>query len=263
MIRIFLLFIYVALFFPSCAVSQDKSKVVKDDSPCKNCLQADYVMGKFDPSKHPDFIEIPVRYADREGRFLRRDVMDAFVKMFEAARTGGITLQIRSATRNFEAQKKIWEDKWFGRRILEDGTNAMKDIPDEKTRALKILEYSSMPGTSRHHWGTDIDLNAFTNDYFESGEGLKIYTWLQENARLYGFCQTYTSFDTQRPTGYQPEKWHWSYVPVSAGLTEWAGKNLDDVMISGFAGSHTAKEIHIVEKYVLGIHPQCTGIPEK
>ena len=258
-----ILYLFLILFSTSCVISQDKTTRMKVHFPCTNCLQAEYIMGKFDPSKHPDFMEIPARYSDMEGRYLRRDVMDAFIVMFEAARSAGITLQIRSATRDFEAQKKIWEDKWYGRRILEDGINAMKDIPDEKKRALKILEYSSMPGTSRHHWGTDIDLNSFTNDYFDSGEGLRIYTWLQENARFYGFCQTYTSFDTSRTTGYQPEKWHWSYIPVSARLTEWAGNNLDDSKISGFAGSHTAKEIQVVANYVLGIHPACTGTPEK
>ena len=33
-----------------------------------------YVMGHFDPSTHPDFVEIPIRYADRGGLFLRKDV---------------------------------------------------------------------------------------------------------------------------------------------------------------------------------------------
>lgn len=257
------LYVFVVLVSTSCVVSQDKSHALKDNISCANCLQTDYIMGKFDPSKHPDFAEIPLLYGDRDGLFLRRDVLNAFVQMYEAASSAGIKLQVRSATRNFDAQKKIWEDKWFGRKNLEGGINAMKDISDDKKRALKILEYSSMPGTSRHHWGTDIDLNAFTNDYFESGEGLKVYKWLQENAGFFGFCQTYTSFDKQRSSGYQPEKWHWSYIPVSARLTAWAGNNIDDSMISGFAGSHTAKEIRVVKKYVLGINPACIGTSEK
>jgi LAS superfamily LD-carboxypeptidase LdcB len=189
---------------------------------------------------------------------MRKDVFAAYKKMYDQAKKEGIHLVIRSATRNFSAQKKIWEDKWFGRRILDDGVNAFTEIKDEKQRALKILEYSSMPGTSRHHWGTDIDLNAFTNEYFEKGEGLKVYNWLQEKAGLFGFCQTYTPFDVKRPVGYQCEKWHWSYTPLSAGLTEWAKSNVKDNMMTGFAGSETAREIGIVQNYILGINPDCT-----
>jgi D-alanyl-D-alanine carboxypeptidase len=222
-----------------------------------DCISASYIMGQFDPSVHPDFVEIPTQFADQKGRFIRKEVLEAFEKMFHAAKKEGVHLVIKSATRNFDAQKKIWEDKWFGRKILEDGTNAWKDIHHETQRALKILEYSSMPGTSRHHWGTDIDLNAFTNSFFEKGEGLKIYQWLQNNAAKFGFCQTYTSFDQNRKTGYQPEKWHWSYTPVSVPLTRWAQNNLSDTMISGFAGCETAGQIKIVQNYILGIHSDC------
>ena len=49
-----------------------------------------------------------------------------------------------------------------------------------------------MPSTSRHHWGTDIDLNSLNNSYFSSGKGLKEYDWLTTNANHYGFYQVYT-----------------------------------------------------------------------
>ncbi|MBK8620850.1 MAG: M15 family metallopeptidase [Saprospiraceae bacterium] len=216
-----------------------------------------YVTGKFDPAGHPEFMLIPEVYADQNGRYIRKDVFEAYKKMYAAAKKEGIHLVIISATRNFEAQKKIWEDKWFGRRLLEGGINALTDISDDSARARKILEYSSMPGTSRHHWGTDIDLNALQNDYFAKGEGKKIYQWLEINAADFGFCQTYTSFGIGRKSGYQEEKWHWSFTPVSRPLTEWAEKHFKDSMISGFAGSHTAISLNIVEKYVLGINQQC------
>ncbi|MBK6785752.1 MAG: D-alanyl-D-alanine carboxypeptidase family protein [Saprospiraceae bacterium] len=45
---------------------------------------------------------------------------------------------------------------------------------------------------------------------------MKVITWLLKNSASYGFCMTYTKFDAQRTTGYQPEKWHWSFTPVSA-----------------------------------------------
>ncbi len=50
-----------------------------------------------------------------------------------------------------------------------------------------------MPGTSRHHWGTEIDLNALNNKWFENGKGLKVYQLAYKNAAQYGFHQPYTA----------------------------------------------------------------------
>ena len=114
-----------------------------------------------------------------------------------------------------------------------------------------------MPGSSRHHWGTDIDLNAFENSWFESGEGLKLYNWLQANAANYGFCQVYTKKGNARPTGYEEEKWHWSFKPLASQFTAFAKTNLKADAFSGFKGAKTAKAVNIVNDYMLGINPKC------
>ncbi|NJK84500.1 MAG: M15 family metallopeptidase [Saprospiraceae bacterium] len=64
-----------------------------------------YLMGKFDPTQHSDFVLIAPEYADREGMYLRSDTYAAFKQMHSDALKEGIKLVIRSATRNFEAQK--------------------------------------------------------------------------------------------------------------------------------------------------------------
>ncbi len=220
-------------------------------------LDTDYCMGRFEPKSHSDFKLIPIKYADREGMYLRKDVFEAFEKMFEASKKDGIKLQIRSATRNFNYQKGIWERKWTGATVLSDGTNVAKDLNSPKEKALKILEYSSMPGTSRHHWGTDIDLNSFSNSYFEKGEGKLLYDWMLKHAHSYGFCQPYTAKGPSRPNGYNEEKWHWSYMPIAKLLTTHAKTDLEDRMIEGFKGAKTAVEIGVIEKYVLGINEAC------
>lgn len=217
----------------------------------------DYIMGKFDPVAHPDFMLIPAQYRDEDIRYIRKDVMEGFIKMYESAAKDGIRIVIRSATRNFENQKRIWENKWTGKTILEDGTNAAKDIQDDLSRAKKILEYSSMPGTSRHHWGTDLDFNSFDNQWFESGEGLALYQWLTTHAHQYGFCQTYTKMGTDRNTGYFEEKWHWTYMPVSQEITRQAKEKIKNEMIQGFLGAETATQIDIVKNFILGISPSC------
>jgi len=134
--------------------------------------------------------------------------------MYNAAKADGIDLVVRSATRNFSYQRGIWERKWSGKTKLSDGVNAATDITVDRDRAVKIMNYSAMPGASRHHWGTDIDLNSFNNSYFESGTGLKVYKWLEQNAHKYGYCRPYTPKNNGR-TGYEEEKWHWSYTPLS------------------------------------------------
>ena len=216
----------------------------------------DYIMGKFEPATHPDFTEINPPFSD-EKRYVRKDVLAAFVKMYDAAKADGINLKVESATRNFANQKRIWEAKWTGKRLIEGGKDATKAWPNPKDRALTILKWSSMPGTSRHHWGTDIDINQFENEYFESGKGLKEYEWLLANGAKFGFCQVYTPKDAARPTGYNEEKWHWTYMPVSQKITQLAKQNLRDEMISGFAGSEVAAEVGMVKNFVLGINQGC------
>lgn len=217
----------------------------------------DYLMGKFEPRKHPDFTRIGKKYASNGGMWMRKDAYDSFIEMHTAAKKAGINLRIISAVRPFYHQKRIWEAKWTGKRQV-DGKMLPKEVTEgAENRALKILRWSSMPGTSRHHWGTDIDLNDLNNSYFERGKGAKIYKWLTENAFDYGFCQVYSPKDAARPDGYQEEKWHWSYLPVSQKLTQLYKEKIQNKDISGFEGAESAELIDVVEKYVLGINQSC------
>ena len=218
----------------------------------------DYLRGRFNPAKHPDFVKVDAKYTDGDPYRLHKETYAAFEHMHAAAKADGIDLVMVSATRNFDRQRSIWEAKWTGKRLVDGGENLAKTTPDPKARALRILRWSSMPGTSRHHWGTDIDLNDLENAYFESGKGLKVYEWLPAHAAEYGFCQPYSpKGEGGRPHGYNEEKWHWSYLPLALQLTELAKTQLSDEEISGFEGSETAPMIGVVEKYVLGINPAC------
>jgi hypothetical protein len=114
-----------------------------------------------------------------------------------------------------------------------------------------------MPGTSRHHWGTDIDINSVENAYFETKKGSSEYQWLSQNAYKYGFCQTYTAKGKNRPKGYNEEPWHWSYLPLSKTCLTKYIEQIDDSQLKGFLGSETAVEIKVVENYVKGINKDC------
>ena len=258
------LIITLCLFaFISCKKESTKVESVSDVPQSNEVLEIDpsinvnFITGRFQPSEDSTFIKIPTQYADREGLYMKKEAFNSFLLMYEHAQKDGIKLIIRSAARDFNYQKGIWERKWTGQTILSSGENAATDFNNDSIRATKILEYSSMPGTSRHHWGTDIDLNNFNNSWFESGEGLKLFNWLEENAHNYGFCRPYTKKGSRRPFGYNEEKWHWSYTPLSDKYTSFAKENLNNKDIEGFMGSHVSSNIDVVEKYVLGINQNC------
>ena len=216
-----------------------------------------FLMGQFSASKRNDFVRINKRYASRSGMYLQKLPYDAFKAMHAEAKQSGITLKILSASRSFYHQKSIWEAKWNGKRRVGGIRNIKRTIKDPIKRAQKILEYSSMPGSSRHHWGTEVDLNAFNNSYFQKGQGKKVYNWLVKNAPRYGFCQPYTQKNASRPHGYNEEKWHWSFKPLAANYTRQAQLRLNDNIFNGFDGSKTATRIGIINRYVLGIHANC------
>jgi D-alanyl-D-alanine carboxypeptidase len=219
-------------------------------------VDENYLLGMFDPTTHPDFVAIKQEHTTKTSAYLRKDTYEAFIRMHDAAKKEGINLIIVSATRNFYSQKGIWENKWTGATIVE-GKNLAKEVPDTVERAKYILLYSSMPGTSRHHWGTDIDINELNDGYFLKGQGKKEYEWLTSHAHEYGFCQPYSKKGTDRETGYEEEKWHWSYMPVSGQLIEQYKTKITYASIQGFKGSGTGKLIDVIKNYVLGIASKC------
>ena len=139
----------------------------------------------------------------------------AFKKMEAAAKRDGIHLKIVSAYRGFERQKLIWNNKY------EKFTN---DFSLEPEKAIsEIIRFSTVPGTSRHHWGTDIDIidgnfpdeeNVLVSEKFEK-DGLfyKLKNWLDNNSENFGFYLTYTNDKNRK--GFEFEPWHYSYKPVS------------------------------------------------
>ena len=165
---------------------------------------------------------------------------------------------IISSTRTFTEQKQIWENKWNGKTLV-DGKNLALTSADPIERAKIILRYSSMPGSSRHHWGSDIDLNSLDPKWFATTDGQKLYAWLSTHAKEFGFCQPYSAKGTLRPDGYEEEKWHWSYLPIALPMLAAYRDSIHYADIIGFAGSETAPKIKIIESYVLGIAEECGG----
>lgn len=235
-------------------------KLFKEEQILKAKIEAEeklYLMGKFDPSTREDFAPVPEAYnVGGYKMYLRKETLDAFSKMRESAKKDGINLSIASATRNFEYQKNLWNNKWSGYTLVE-GKNLSKSIPDGLERFKKILEYSATPSTSRHHWGTDLDINNANPAYFKGKEGKKVYEWLTQNAFSFGFCQPYNLKNNIRPSGYNEEKWHWSYLPLSKDFTQKYKNLIKEEDINGFQGDIQALKLNLINDYVLGINPEC------
>ncbi|NPV02546.1 MAG: M15 family metallopeptidase [Brevinematales bacterium] len=239
---------------PPAALTPDADPVSVVETPAD--YPKDELLGKINPKPHPSFIAIDQKYTPKTGIYLRKETYAAFIRMHDAAMKEGVKIFIISAFRSFYDQKAIWEQKWNGGKTVA-GKNLAKEVPDFVERAKYILLYSSMPGTSRHHWGTDIDLNSLENSYFASGDGKKIYDWLAKHAAEYGFYQPYTPKPSTRATGYEEEKWHWSYLPVAKPMMQSYLKTISYSDINGFLGSETAAKLQVIENYVKGVNPAC------
>lgn len=208
-----------------------------------NSYTKDELLGKIKPATDPNFSEIPSKCCIRSGMYLRIEVLDAFLELYKNAEDENIKLVVISATRPFHHQKSIWDKKWKRSQYM-----GWQDF--EKAR--DILKYSSMPGTSRHHWGTDLDLNALENSYFETKEGKNVYDFLERCGGELGFAQVYTSKSNGR-TGYEEEKWHWSYMPVSSVMLKEYNELITTKDIDGFNGSAIVDSIQIIANFVNGI----------
>ncbi|APG66485.1 MULTISPECIES: M15 family metallopeptidase [Tenacibaculum] len=244
--RILMLFIIIC----SCKEQKKVEEIVSNisvfvpiEEEIENQFDKNFILGKFNYRKDTSFVKVKKMHSSKT-LYIKRETYLSFVRMFNSAKLEGINLKIISGTRNFYEQKSIWERKW-------ERYKNLKPI----NRAKKILEYSSMPSTSRHHWGTDIDLNNLNNSYFDKGIGKKEYDWLVKNANKYGFFQVYVSKVNGRK-GYNIERWHWSYIPLSGEYLKHYRKNIKVDDISGFKGSELSKELDVINVYVNGVSKQ-------
>ena len=216
-----------------------------------------YLLGKINPSKDSLFTKVNIKYTSNQKTiYLLSAVNEAYERMYQAGKAAGINLRLISGTRTFYHQKRIWEGKWTGKTKV-GGKNLSVEIKDPIKRAKFILKFSSMPGTSRHHWGTDIDVYSLNDADFQTSNGKKVYKWLKGNALKFGFCQAYTPKDSSRPTGYEEEKWHWSFFPISENLLKEYQTKIKYSDISGFKGGETAEPLKVIENYVVGINQDC------
>jgi LAS superfamily LD-carboxypeptidase LdcB len=157
------------------------------------------------------------------------DTAAAFEALIQRAADAGFDLRGLSAFRNYDRQNQIMNGKWLGDRPVTDAEGGVLERGSQPDIAWRdaILRFSALPGTSRHHWGTDLDVwdaAAVSEDYVPSlspseyevcGPFADMTHWLDERIAAddaEGFFKPYSA----DYGGVAPEAWHISYRPVAA-----------------------------------------------
>ena len=116
----------------------------------------------------------------------------------------------------------------------------------------------SIPGLSRHQWGTDLDISeASLRGQLENvnpgtpARVIAFYRWMEDNAPDFGFCKTYQG----ERGAVRDEPWHWSFVPF-AKVYEAHIKSLGDY--------HLIMNDHVDDvDYLMRFFPQLMGAEMK
>ncbi len=167
-----------------------------------------------------------VQELPQRGCRLHAHAATAFLALASEAAAMGIDLVAASSFRDFSRQLAIWNGKFRGERPVLDRDGAPLDISamDDESIVRAILQWSALPGASRHHWGSEIDVFDRTalavgaqpqfipREYAPDGQFARLSVFLAQHAARFGF---FLPYDSERG-GVQPEPWHLSFAPVSA-----------------------------------------------
>lgn len=167
---------------------------------------------------------------ENSGIFLHKDVILPFKELRSRLQDEvNVDLAIISGFRSYERQLKIWNEKALGKRPLLDKMNNPIDITNLGPKEIvdAILNWSAIPGCSRHHWGTDIDIydaaklskdkvQLVSSECDPGGAFEILHTWIDNNINSTDFFRPYTTDHG----GVGIEKWHLSYCPIAQKFFE-------------------------------------------
>lgn len=182
---------------------------------------------------------------------LRKEVAEKFEEMVKAAKKDGFSPHVISSYRSYSHQKRIWDNKFI------NFTKRDKLSPEKAIE--KIIEYSTIPGTSRHHWGTDLDIvdaskgivdNPLHEKHFnKNGVYYEFKQWLNQHSESFGFYEVYTNRPDRKGFYYEP--WHFSFLPTSCKmLREYIHQNLiEGIQHSDIQGSEFLTESFMQEYF--------------
>lgn len=206
-----------------------------------------------------------------DGHRLQAEVARAFMALQLDARKAGFELTIASSYRSFSRQFAIWNGKAAGTRPIHDDQGRHISIEGlSRTQQLHaILRFSAIPGASRHHWGTDLDvydsaavppaypLQLSPGEVAAGGVFDRLHCWLDDRLAAgdsHGFFRPYG----QDRGGVAPERWHLSYAPLSVACAKqfdsemlhfcWGGEDVEGEML--LKAEIEADLPHIMARYI-------------
>jgi len=158
---------------------------------------------------------------------VHRQVLDPLYFLTQRAASAGFILKVASSYRSFERQLLIWNNKARGLRpVLNDVGDAIDiNALSARDKVFAILRWSALPGASRHHWGTDVDVygSAQLDPAYQlqltvaetqgNGPFAEFHRWLDDEL-AYGNSDFFRPYSQDRG-GIAPEPWHLSYAPLA------------------------------------------------
>ena len=174
---------------------------------------------------------------------LHQQVVEPFEALKTKAASAGFDLRIASGYRSFDRQLAIWNAKACGERPVLDDTSCAVDVNSltEIETVQAILRWSALPGTSRHHWGSDFDVydaasvdadyqvQLIPEETKDGGVFAGMHRWLDEVLPKTDFFRPYE----KDLGGTGPEPWHLSYEPVAS---KYAQQSSPATILSAFEG---------------------------
>ena len=121
--------------------------------------------------------------------------------------------------RNVSQFRSFWDQA----NIVLGVVGSPKSDEDLRSAFRYSLTTRSIPGFSRHHWGTEIDVVAADSSAWARGGPLEVlWPFVHDEAPKFGFYTPFREGFFPEPTKahYQGEPWHLSYFPVAAALRE-------------------------------------------
>lgn len=158
---------------------------------------------------------------------IHRQMVAPLMLLHERAASAGFDLRIASSYRSFERQLLIWNNKALGLRPVLDSDGKPLDLAPltEREKVFAILRWSALPGASRHHWGSDVDV--YGSAQIDEGYQLQLTVAETECGGPFADFHCWLSEELQRPDcafyrpyaqdsgGIAPEPWHLSYAPLA------------------------------------------------
>ena len=159
---------------------------------------------------------------------IHREVVEPFLRLRNDAARAGFDLRVLSGFRDFERQGSIWNRKAMGELAVLDSDAVPLDIRTlgERELVFAILRWSALPGASRHHWGTDLDVYDATakptgyeielipEEVEAGGMFAPLHEWLDERIEAGASHGFFRPYDEDRQ-GVAPERWHLSHAPIA------------------------------------------------